>query len=105
VNLTGETKKFKILESPLNQLQTYYGYLCHLCPLTAFIVSDLSYKMVFFLSQTENTPKKIFRNKSTCDKCSLSFDMSVCQHFVVHGEQHGLYFIALLLQTGQQILV
>jgi hypothetical protein len=30
VNLTGESKNFKMLESPLNQLQTYYGYLCDL---------------------------------------------------------------------------
>jgi hypothetical protein len=50
VNLTGESKNFKMLEFPLNQLQTYYGYLCDLCPLTAYIVSDLNYKMVFFLS-------------------------------------------------------
>jgi hypothetical protein len=28
VNLTGESKNFKMLEFPLNQLQTYYGYLC-----------------------------------------------------------------------------
>jgi hypothetical protein len=30
VNLTGETKNFKMLEFPLNQLQTYYGYLSDL---------------------------------------------------------------------------
>jgi hypothetical protein len=30
VNLTGEGKNFKMLEFPLNQLQTYYGYLCDL---------------------------------------------------------------------------
>jgi hypothetical protein len=30
VNLTEESKKFKMLEFPLNQLQTYYGYLCDL---------------------------------------------------------------------------
>jgi hypothetical protein len=56
VNLTGESKNFKILEFPLNQLQTYYGYLCDLCPLTAFIFSDLNHKYVIFLSQTESTP-------------------------------------------------
>jgi hypothetical protein len=28
VNLTGESKNFKMLEFPLNQLQMYYGYLC-----------------------------------------------------------------------------
>jgi hypothetical protein len=27
VNLTRESKNFKMLEFPLNQLQTYYGYL------------------------------------------------------------------------------
>jgi hypothetical protein len=52
VNLTGESKNFKTLEFPLNQLQTYYGYLCDLCPLTAFIFSDLNYKIVIFFSQT-----------------------------------------------------
>jgi hypothetical protein len=30
VNLTGESKNFKMLEFPLNQLQTYYEYLCEL---------------------------------------------------------------------------
>jgi hypothetical protein len=30
VNLMGESKNFKMLEFPLNQLQTYYGYLCDL---------------------------------------------------------------------------
>jgi hypothetical protein len=64
VNLTGESKNFKMLEFPLNHLQTYYGYLCDLCPLTAFIFSDLNYKMVIFLSQTECTPK-LFLEKST----------------------------------------
>jgi hypothetical protein len=52
VNLTGESKTFKMLEFPLNQFQTYYGYLCYLCPLTAFIFSDLNYTMVISLSQT-----------------------------------------------------
>jgi hypothetical protein len=37
VNLTGESKNFKMVEFLLNQLQTYYGYLSDLCPLTAFI--------------------------------------------------------------------
>jgi hypothetical protein len=55
VNLTGESKNFKMLEF---QLQTFYGYLCDWCPLTAFIYffSDLNYKIVIFLSQTESTP-------------------------------------------------
>jgi hypothetical protein len=52
VNLTEESKNFKMLEFPLNQLQTFYGRLCDLCPLTAFIFSDLNY---IFLSQTEST--------------------------------------------------
>jgi hypothetical protein len=30
VNITGESKNFKMLEFPLNQLQTYYGYLYYL---------------------------------------------------------------------------
>jgi hypothetical protein len=33
--------------------------------LTAFIFSDLNYKPVIFLSQTENTPKHFFSKKST----------------------------------------
>jgi hypothetical protein len=49
-----------MLEFPLNQLQAYYGYLCDLCPLTAFIFSYLNYKMVIFLSQTKSTPKHFF---------------------------------------------
>jgi hypothetical protein len=30
VNLMGESKNFKMLEFPLKQLPTYYGYLCDL---------------------------------------------------------------------------
>jgi hypothetical protein len=30
VNLSGESKNFKMSEFRLNQLQTYYGYLCRL---------------------------------------------------------------------------
>jgi hypothetical protein len=52
-----------MLEFPLNQLQTYYGYLCDLCPLTAFIFSDLNYTMPISLSQTESTPKHFFLEK------------------------------------------
>jgi hypothetical protein len=63
VNLTGESKNFKMLEFPLNQLQTYYGCLCDLCPLTAFIFSDMNYKIVIFLSQTESTPETFFLKK------------------------------------------
>jgi hypothetical protein len=48
VNLTGESKNFKT-EFPLNHLHTYYGYLCDLCPLAAFIFSDLNYKIMIFL--------------------------------------------------------
>jgi hypothetical protein len=53
LNLTGEIKYFKMLEVPLNQLQT----------LTAFIFSDLNYKMVIFLSQAESTPEHFFKKK------------------------------------------
>jgi hypothetical protein len=52
-----------MLEFPINQLQTYYGCLCDLCSLTAFIFFDLNYKMVIFLSQTESSPKHFFRKK------------------------------------------
>jgi hypothetical protein len=61
VNLTGESKNFKMLEF---QLQMCYGYLCDLCQLTAFIFSDLNYKIVIFFSQTESTPKHFFRKKA-----------------------------------------
>jgi hypothetical protein len=42
VNLTEESKNFKMLEFPLNQLQTYYGYLCDLLN---FMWSMLATKM------------------------------------------------------------
>jgi hypothetical protein len=54
-----------MLEFLLNQCQTYYGYLCDLCPLTAFIFSDFNNKMVIFLFQTESTRKHFFLKKST----------------------------------------
>jgi hypothetical protein len=54
VNLTGESKNFKMLV--LNKLQ--------ILSLTAFIFSDLHYKVVIFLSQTESTPKHFFRKKA-----------------------------------------
>jgi hypothetical protein len=60
----GERRNFKTLVFPRNQLQICYGYLCDLCPLTAFIFSDLNYKIVIFLSQTESTTKHIFRKKA-----------------------------------------
>jgi hypothetical protein len=60
VNLMEESTNLKISDFPLNHLQTYYGYLSDLCPLTAFIFSDLNYRMVIFLSQTESTPKHFF---------------------------------------------
>jgi hypothetical protein len=63
VNLTGESKTFEMLEFPLNQLQTYYGYLCDSCPLTAFIFFDLNYTMVISLSQTESTTKHFLEKK------------------------------------------
>jgi hypothetical protein len=56
VNLTGESKKFKMLDFPLNKLQ--------ILSLTAFIFSDLNYKIVIFFSQTESTPKHFFRQKA-----------------------------------------
>jgi hypothetical protein len=52
VNLTGESKNFKMLEFPLTNSK--------FCPLTAFIFSDLNHKIVIFLSQTESTPKHFF---------------------------------------------
>jgi hypothetical protein len=57
VNLTGESRNFKMLEFPLNQLQTYYGYVCDLL---SFMQRMLATKMVIFLSQTESTPKHYF---------------------------------------------
>jgi hypothetical protein len=64
VNLTGQSKNFKMLKFPLNQLQTYYGCLRDLCSLIPFIFSDLNYKMAIFLSQTESTHKHFFRKKA-----------------------------------------
>jgi hypothetical protein len=37
-------------------------------PLTAFIFSDLNYKIVIFLSQTDSTPKLFLRKKKHCIK-------------------------------------
>jgi hypothetical protein len=56
VNLTGESKNFKMLDFPLNKLQ--------ILSLTAFIFSYLNYKVVIFLSQTESIPKHFFRKKA-----------------------------------------
>jgi hypothetical protein len=50
-----------MLEFPLNQLQTYYGYLCDLL---SFMYRILATKMVIYLSQTESIPK-FFLEKST----------------------------------------
>jgi hypothetical protein len=52
VNLTRESKYFKMLDFPLNKLQ--------ILSMTAFIFSDLNYKIVIFSSQTESTPKHFF---------------------------------------------
>jgi tetrahydromethanopterin S-methyltransferase subunit E len=56
----GESKNFKMLESPLNQLQMYYGYLCDLL---SHMWLMLAIKMVIFLSQTESTPKHFLEKK------------------------------------------
>jgi hypothetical protein len=61
VNLTEESKNFKMLEFPLNQLQTYYGYLCGLL---SFIKRMLATKVLIFLSQTESTPKHFLKKKA-----------------------------------------
>jgi hypothetical protein len=55
-----------MFEFLLNQLQTYYGYLCDLLSFYvayAFSFSDLKYKMVIFLSQTESTPEHFLEKK------------------------------------------
>jgi hypothetical protein len=46
VNLTGESKNLKMLEFPLNQLQTYYVYLCDLL---SFMSTDCIYFFRFEL--------------------------------------------------------
>jgi hypothetical protein len=56
VNLTGESKNFKLLVFLLNKLQ--------ILSLAAFIFSDMNYKIVIFLSQTESTPKHFLRKKA-----------------------------------------
>jgi hypothetical protein len=93
VNLTGESKNFKMLEFPLNQLQTYYGYLCDLCPLTAFIFSYLNYKMVIFWSQTESNPKHFFLEKKAL---STATTYSECV-FVALGIQLALSVLYKIL--------
>jgi hypothetical protein len=50
-----------MLEFPLNQLQTYYGYLCDLL---SFMQRMLATKMVIFLSQTESIHKYFFSKKA-----------------------------------------
>jgi hypothetical protein len=89
VNLTGESKNFKMLEFPLNQLQTYYGYLCDLCPLTEFIFSDLNYKMVIFLSQTESTTKHFLRKKKAL--AVLILNLGARRGWVVSTTRRPLY--------------
>jgi hypothetical protein len=55
VYLAGESKNFKMLDFPLNKLQ--------ILSVTAFIFSDLNYKIVIFLSQTESTLNFFFFRK------------------------------------------
>jgi hypothetical protein len=61
VDLTGESKNFKMLEFPLNQLQTHYGYLCSTCWQQRCLVI---LKLAIFLSQTESTPEHFSRKKA-----------------------------------------
>jgi hypothetical protein len=63
VNLTGESKTFKMLEFPLNQLQTYYGYLCDLFPLTAFIFFWFELQNGDFLESNWEYPQTLFLEK------------------------------------------
>jgi hypothetical protein len=60
VNLTGESKNFKMLDFPLNKPQ--------ILSLNAFIFSVLNHKVVIFLSQTESTPKHFFFRKKALGK-------------------------------------
>jgi hypothetical protein len=56
-----------MLEFPLNQLQTCYGYLCDLLSFMYrmhLFFSYLIYKMVIFLSQTESNPKHFLMKKT-----------------------------------------
>jgi hypothetical protein len=72
VNLTGENKNFKMLEFLLNQLQTYYVYLCDLLSFMwrmYLFFSDFNYKMVIFLSQPESTPRHFLKKESTGEVC------------------------------------
>jgi hypothetical protein len=55
VNLTGESKNFKMLEFPLNKFQIL-SIDCFY-----FFRYELRYKIVIFLSQNERTPKHFFR--------------------------------------------
>jgi len=44
--------------------------------LTAFIFSDLNYKMVIFLSQTDSTPKHLFLEKKSPGHDTLSSEIN-----------------------------
>jgi hypothetical protein len=84
VNLTGESKNFKMLDISLNKLQ--------ILSLTAFIFFDLNYKIVIFLSQTESTPKHFFLEKKHCIKVSSIRLHSAAKwrlHHSFHGETVG----------------
>jgi hypothetical protein len=64
VNLTGESKNFKtgIPAKPTpNVLWIFKWFMSIDC---IYFFSDLNYKMVIFLSQTESTPKHFFRKKA-----------------------------------------
>jgi hypothetical protein len=98
VNITGKTKNVKMLEFPLNQPQTYYRYLCDLCPLAAFIFSDLNYEMSIFLSQNESTPKHFFFRKRALG-INLGCNTRICLCTCKLGTEDRKYVIHFLLKS------
>jgi hypothetical protein len=74
VNLTGESKNFWMLEFPLKptpKVLWVFMWFVKFYVACAFIFSNLNYKMVIFLSQTESNPKHFFKKKGTAIKHTI----------------------------------
>jgi hypothetical protein len=78
VNLTGEITNFKMLEFLQNQLETYYGYLRDLCPLTAFIFFRFELYNDDFLESKLRVPLNICLEKKHCVTLRVVYDISSC---------------------------
>jgi hypothetical protein len=82
VNLMGESKNFKMLKFPLNQLQTYYGYLCDLFPLTAFIFLIWTIKWLFSWVKLR-VPLNIFLEKKALNRSQEFWHYSSATKFSI----------------------